>query len=586
MIKKKKYEESIKIMRDNIASYTDDLWTPHNELKMKNIKINSWFSILESNEYKNHFVEHDYKTKVLDTQKYRCKKITLFLNRHQKNLLNNWLNSYALMYNEAVKYIKNNINVDSIIAELIANKKEYAEKMMKLNAAKKEKKAIDRENKKNAEKARKIEKKTKKEAEKQANTNARKIANKDKQDAQKAEKAKKIEEKAKKQAIKEANTNAQKNANKVKEANLKAEKQAIKEANTNARKIANKVKEDDMNAEKKADKNKSSDLVNFMYVRQKLGKEKKKILEKSNGLKKSKIKVHDIDGAIKLACAMFKSAITNKMNGHIDKFRIRYWKSKKESKIMDLEKANFSSAGIRANILGPIEGSYNGEAFDFKTIECDCKLQKIRNRYYLYIPEKIKMDDKSNKPNKQITIDPGIRTFMTGITENKVIKIIDKKKRIKKYLKRKDKIMGNEKIPENIKKKNEKMINRKISNIIEDFHWKSIKYLTDNNAIILMGNMSTKNIISKTGNLDRMSKRIGMAMRLYKFKQRLEYKCALKRVKYGEINEWNTSKMCSKCGNINHKLGGNKIYECSNCKVIMDRDVNGARNIYIKAIIK
>jgi transposase len=42
--------------------------------------------------------------------------------------------------------------------------------------------------------------------------------------------------------------------------------------------------------------------------------------------------------------------------------------------------------------------------------------------------------------------------------------------------------------------------------------------------------------------------------------------------------------MFSLCGNIKENLGGNKIYECDNCLAIMDRDINGARNIYIKSI--
>ena len=47
-----------------------------------------------------------------------------------------------------------------------------------------------------------------------------------------------------------------------------------------------------------------------------------------------------------------------------------------------------------------------------------------------------------------------------------------------------------------------------------------------------------------------------------------------------------TSKMCSICGNIKEDLGGNKVYKCTNCKTVMDRDVNGARNIHIRAIQK
>ena len=75
-----------------------------------------------------------------------------------------------------------------------------------------------------------------------------------------------------------------------------------------------------------------------------------------------------------------------------------------------------------------------------------------------------------------------------------------------------------------------------------------------------------------------MTKRIATAMKLYSLKQRLKYKCSVNNVSYGEINEWNTSKMCSVCGNVNEKLGGNKTYDCEKCKTKI--------NIHIKAIKK
>ena len=83
-----------------------------------------------------------------------------------------------------------------------------------------------------------------------------------------------------------------------------------------------------------------------------------------------------------------------------------------------------------------------------------------------------------------------------------------------------------------------------------------------------------------------MTKRIATAMKLYSFKQRLKYKCSVNNISYGEINEQNTSKMCSVCGNVNENLGGNKIYECRKCKTIINRYVNGGRNIHLKGIKK
>ena len=53
-----------------------------------------------------------------------------------------------------------------------------------------------------------------------------------------------------------------------------------------------------------------------------------------------------------------------------------------------------------------------------------------------------------------------------------------------KDIKRLTKIIENNNISKRIKKKNEILINRKISNKIDDLHWKSIKYLTHNYKII------------------------------------------------------------------------------------------------------
>ena len=100
---------------------------------------------------------------------------------------------------------------------------------------------------------------------------------------------------------------------------------------------------------------------------------------------------------------------------------------------------------------------------------------------------------------------------------------------------------------------------------------------------LILGNIP---IIYGSRNISKITKRIASAMRLYSFKQRLKYKCSVNNVSYGEINEWNTSKMCSVCGNIHENLGSNKIYGCEKCKTKMNRDINGARNIHIKAIKK
>lgn len=48
------------------------------------------------------------------------------------------------------------------------------------------------------------------------------------------------------------------------------------------------------------------------------------------------------------------------------------------------------------------------------------------------------------------------------------------------------------------------------------------------------------------------------------------------------VNEAFTSKTCGCCGFIHAKLGSSKTFKCPRCKIEMDRDVNGARNILLR----
>ena len=79
-----------------------------------------------------------------------------------------------------------------------------------------------------------------------------------------------------------------------------------------------------------------------------------------------------------------------------------------------------------------------------------------------------------------------------------------------------------------------------------------------------------------------MTKRKALSLRFSDFREKLKWKCEIKGIKYLCIKEYYTSKVCSKCGIINEKLGGNKIFNCPICKIKQDRDINGARNIFIK----
>jgi len=326
---------------------------------------------------------------------------------------------------------------------------------------------------------------------------------------------------------------------------------------------------------------------NHYYLRKKLYDKKKEIIKNSqceNINKNTKIYTHILDYSIKQVCTNLKSAESNLLRYNIKRFRMKYWKNKRPSQTIDVEKQYIKKNKICPKILGDIKYIYNKKPYFLENINNGIKINYnlITEKYTLLVPHKYEYK-KEEKKYKTISLDPGLRTFMTGLSENNSLKIgnnifsyINKKIR---YL---NKLKLNKNIPKKIIKKNEKLINRKIYNKIDELHWKTIKYLTDNYTNILLGDMSAKSIVSHNRSVLSKSGRTScLKMRFFDFRKRLEYKCKRNGNNYKLINENYSSKTCSNCGNYNYKLTKEKIYNCSKCYITLDRDINACRNIFM-----
>ncbi len=188
-----------------------------------------------------------------------------------------------------------------------------------------------------------------------------------------------------------------------------------------------------------------------------------------------------------------------------------------------------------------------------------------------------------------------MRTYLTGMSNDRTIEIgTNLSKMIQDDLTKLDEIKARAEIPYKIMKKYEKRINGRIERRIDDLHWKTINYLITNFDHIILGNLSTKGIVKRNNEngenlaiedqkkeLNKMMKRVAMKMSFYKFKERLKYKCQRHKINLQLINEYLTSKLCSRCGEYND-VGSSKIYKCTSCKLCIDRDVNAAKNIALR----
>jgi len=289
------------------------------------------------------------------------------------------------------------------------------------------------------------------------------------------------------------------------------------------------------------------------------------------------------NGAIRDLKKAFKTAFTHLKRGLIQKFKVGFKRKKTYPSVEIPRKAlSFKNGKLRlypTYDLQPLKLSRREKKID---LEYDCRLQYIHGHYYLVVPYKKKSKPKQTSQSKGIlSLDPGVRTFLTGYSENEVIKIQHNRETLKKLQHRLDHFKSlryRKLIRRSSFSRRQKSLYRKVKNIITELHYTTIQVLKDYKWILLPAFESQEMV----GRLHRKTNRELLGLQHYLFKQRL--KASLKLDSYSnviDVTEEYTSKTCGQCGSLK-KIGGSETYKCSNCGLVIDRDVNGARNILLK----
>jgi putative transposase len=303
-------------------------------------------------------------------------------------------------------------------------------------------------------------------------------------------------------------------------------------------------------------------------------------------------KVHNkiIRGGIKKFCDNYRSALSNYFAGNNKGFTMRY-KRKKEGDYLHFEDDCF-----------PIYYKNTKAFYGYRTKEGkrrtitvseiiqelgkwrSCTYIKNNGKYFLLLPvPKNYFPDKENnrrnenqvssRTGKVISLDPGVRKFLTGYSPSGEELVICRSNQITKMLLQVDKL-------EDLDLKRNKW--EKIKNYINDLHWKSARYLVSNYDIIILGDISTQSIC-KGKRLSKMVKRVINQYSFHQFKLKLSWLCERENKKLILTEESYTSKTCCVCGELND-VGKSELYSCSECKQEIDRDLNGAINILQKTI--
>ena len=303
-------------------------------------------------------------------------------------------------------------------------------------------------------------------------------------------------------------------------------------------------------------------------------------------ISESKISIyrHTLDYSIKLCVEMYKSAYSNFKAGNIKQFNIKNLKPDRIRKNFVIEPSNFSKIqnGFCVKHFGLINSDKQLNSFNISH-NVIVQFNTNTNKYYFLIPIDESIDKIVYRSGK-CGIDIGVRTFLTVYSNNKCYEIGNGiTELIDKYNKKLDNIQSRNKKGE-IKKKTankaRKKYQLKITNLIDDLHKKSASLLFRNYDNINIGKVSIKSMISKLkGNIKEVTKRRLIGLKHYKFREYLLLNAPRYEVKVNLISEYMTSQTCHKC-NSSYKIGSSKNYECKNCGLKIDRDINASINIY------
>ena len=334
---------------------------------------------------------------------------------------------------------------------------------------------------------------------------------------------------------------------------------------------------------------KEGDTVNWMEIFKMLSAQYQEEYIKSVPFQIKKQAVHD-------ACKAFYNGVKKaKKTG--EAFRLDFRTRKDVRQNVYILKEAITKNGIYYTKLGNIKFSEK-DWIDGKF--GDCRLIREYRRYYLYVPVRSELPLRPVSENQTegdvVALDPGIRTFMTYFSENGhfgklgegIFKdIMSLNYRIDKLQSRiaEAKKAGNKKNARNLYRAVGNLRMR-ISNLIDELHYKVINFLVRNFSVILLPTFETSGMVGKekNGKKRKINKSVVRSMlgyRFYDFGQRLADACKKYGVRLLRVNEAYTSRTNSFTGELIN-IGSRKSFQYDGIKV--DRDINGARGILLRAV--
>lgn len=204
------------------------------------------------------------------------------------------------------------------------------------------------------------------------------------------------------------------------------------------------------------------------------------------------------------------------------------------------------------------------------------------NRWFLIVPQKRPIKIPKSQRYGVVSLDPGVRNFISFYSEVGSGKIGKGDFNHIYYLcLQLDKIISKMAKSKCRQKKRLKLAKQRliwrITDLIDDLHKKTARFLVTRYETIFLPTFETSEMVTE---LNSKVARNMLTFAHYRFKQFLKIKAEEYSCQVIDVQEDYTSRTCSYCGEL-HPKNSKKRMKCI-CGVNGDRDLNGARGIMLK----
>ena len=276
--------------------------------------------------------------------------------------------------------------------------------------------------------------------------------------------------------------------------------------------------------------------------------------------------------------------------------RAHFRSRKNPSQTIFIHASALSQKGVYHTILGELK-----RREPIPHAHGDAKLTLRHHQYHLSVPFKrmgphlsesnLESNLQRQRPDQArvVALDPGVRNFITWFSEDGCGKLGEQDfGRIQRLCQHQDNLLSRAaRAPSRRRRNMRRAAGRmtvRIQNLINELHHKTARYLVDNFDVILLPDFKTSGMVTR-GQRRIRSKTVRnlLSFAHHRFRNFLRHKASENGRTVLIVKEAYTSKTVSWTGEINHKLGGRKTVSSSDGRR-MDRDHNGARGIFLRAL--